>query len=261
MASLSKKIIEEVNAKPEGTVFSIDQITNGIRSKNRNEKFKILVSKVLSNLYNQGEIDRIRQGTFFKPKYSPYFGKMEPEGSEILKILMIQHKDWMFGGPTLFNQIKLSLQVPSIITVLNNKSNQTMKLAQSTVKLIRISAPISEENLPLLATLEVIKNNGSISDSDPVKTFSWLSKKFIENSKMIHKLVRFADRYYPKKVLVFCGALIEKLIEEGKLNEGLKSSIVKIRKNISYSSRYRIGPISSQFSIETIKRWNINETS
>ena len=101
-------------------------------SKLFNEKLKNQVSEesfyqTLGRLCKSGELSRIAKGTYYRPKISKY-GIVPPSEKEIISAFTESNSGTVIGY-TLYNNLKLTTQLPKKVEVLSSRMDQQTKLS------------------------------------------------------------------------------------------------------------------------------------
>ncbi len=205
-------------------------------------------SKSLSRLVTAGTIKRFRKGVYYRPKQTD-FGELRPRDTELLKIYLFEGNKQVayVTGVSLYNQLRLTTQVPSIIRVASDSKQVRGKVGNTIVRPAKSYVKVSKKNIPLLQVLDVAKDFKTIPDADRSQILTFLKNKIAQFSgKDLERFTAFA-KAYPPKVAALIGAIYEFM--------GLEKQSRALRDNINALSTYTFG--ISKDLLPTINNWNI----
>lgn len=206
-------------------------------------------AKALSRLVAKGVISRYRKGMFYKPKQT-IFGGLQPREDVLLETYLFQNKKQIayVTGLRLYNQLGLTTQVPNIIRLASTDKAVKTKIGGLTIKPAKSYVAVTEENVPLLQLLDVMKDFKNIPDMDKNVGITFLKEKIVALSdEDKDSLIKFAQAY-PPRVRALLGAILEYLSFE-QLSESLKGTI-------NHLSKYEMG-ISVKI-LPTVSNWSIS---
>lgn len=131
--SVSQSIKQLVSTYKLGEVFSNEVFLHlGARTA---------VDKALSRLVKSGEIERVAQGVFVRPKKSRFVNTVMPETSKIIEVIARQNGEtFQIHGAEAARRFKLTTQMPVNLVYYTNGSSRTIKVGNRQVKLIHTSS-------------------------------------------------------------------------------------------------------------------------
>jgi hypothetical protein len=239
---VTDKILAKINRIGTGDVFGYD--TLGLTSDEI-----IAGSKALSRLVDKGIIKRARKGYYYKPKVS-VFGEQKPREDALLSLYLFEKNKQVayITGTRLYNRLGLTTQVPASIRIASSDKQVKGKVGNVVVKPAKSYVKVTNDNVPYLELLDVIKDLNSIPDLRKDDGLSYL-KKEISNYDVAErkKLVSYGVSY-PPKVRALLGALLEATEKDSTIYNPLK-------KAINPASSYEFG-ITAKL-LPTVNSWNI----
>lgn len=239
--NITNYIKDKIARIDEGNVFTYDDLSIP------NGEF-VAASKSLSRLVKAGAIKRYKKGVYYKPKQTD-FGELKPSDSELLKTYLFEGNKQVayITGTRLYNQLKLTTQVPNVIKIASSTKQVRGRLGNTTILPAKSYVAVSKKNIPLLQILDVAKDFSNIPDGNRSQTLSFLKNKIKHFS--VRDLERFTTfvKAYPPKVAALIGAIFEVL--------GFKKQSEVLRKKINALSTYTFG--ISEDLLPTINNWNI----
>lgn len=205
------------------------------------------VAVAISRLVKANKIKRLAKGQFYRPKQG-VLGEVRPSDSEVIRSLLFKGnvRVGYITGPSLYNRLGLTTQIPKTVTIAINGARQLKQLNALNIRLKSVSAPISEEQVTLLEWLDVAKDIKNISDTRPDEVLDWLllKAKSISNQRL-NQLIELALDYYPASVKAVLGLVLDSL--------GKEKSAVRLKTALNPLTKYKLG-LNSPLA----KKWNIN---
>lgn len=200
-------------------------------------------AQTLSRLAKSGEIKRISQGFYYKPKVTP-FGEIGVPLDEQMKNLLLDDNRSIgyLTGLTAFNLLSLTTQQPSIIEIGVNYPRRSIKRGIYTVRFLLQKNRITAKNILLLQILDCIKWIKLIPDTNVKRSYSILKRKVDGlTEKELQTMVELAGKYPPS-----ARALLGSMIDPLPISKTLLESLNPL-------SQYKIG-----LSLpENLSKWNI----
>jgi hypothetical protein len=124
--TIEKRILTKIKKAKRGTLFFTDSFVNIAPKKT--------VSKSLERLVKKGEIIRIANGIFTRPKNDPVLGTIKPSIDEIAKAIAKRDKSKIVPtGDYALNKLGLSTQVPMNIVFLTDGSQRKISVGNFTI--------------------------------------------------------------------------------------------------------------------------------
>jgi hypothetical protein len=174
---------------------------------------------------------------------------MKPNDSELLKSCLYRRgqRTGYITGAALYNKLGISTQQPRTIEVATTGSRQEKNFGTIKVRLVVASAPVSDQNVPLLELLDVLKNVKSISDSSPAEVIRWLSGTISRLEETVVKdLQDLALKYYSPSTKALLGFIVSCV--------GFHP-IPELKKSLSPVTKYNIGINEAEWP--NAREWSI----
>jgi len=239
--NVTKQIRIRINKIPEGITFGYNDL--GIAKKDF-----VTAAKALERLQRAGVIKKLSKGKFYKPEQS-IFGELEPDYYDQLNSFLFEKGKRIayVTGVSLYNDLKLTTQVPFIITIASRIKRINIDRDTLKAKAVKSYADVNESNYKLLGMLDAIKDIKKIPDSSvngSVVRLSYIIRE-LDDSQLI-KLANLA-LLYPPRVKALLGAILE--------NIGTNVEIAELKRNLNPLTKYNVG-IKPE-TLPTIRKWNI----
>lgn len=239
---VSELVLNEVRSIPPGKIFGYSELQSYSESPTA-------VIKALSRLVSKNDVQRLSKGKFYTPEKG-FLGPRKPKESEIIRS-MLYKKGRLNGyvtGFAAYNQLGLTTQLPSTVTVACNGGLQLKDLGTIKVRIISTRAPIRKENIKLLQYLDALKDIKSYSE-DIEQSFELLQNRIGNlSSTEAQKITDLAKAYYAPRVRASLGMLISKQSQNRGLAESLASTLNPV-------TTYKFGLGDS--SLFTASEWRI----
>lgn len=236
---IARQVKQKIETIPEGVVL-------GIKDFQVETQYEPTLVKVLNRLVQQGDLERLSKGKYYKPKRT-MFGLLKPSASEIAKDLLERNGEIIgyITGTTAFAGMGLTTQIASSIVIGTNKYRRPIKRGEYTIRFLVQDNQITEKNIPLLRILDAIRLIREIPATTPdecvavlQKTISCLPKKEQD------ELVSLSKGYTP-----YVRALL------GAILESVGADVNDLRNTLNGVTTYKL-PVSIQ-SLPTKNNWNI----
>ena len=246
--NVSDNIRKRVKAKSQLELFSLDSIAKESESH-------LAISKVLGRMCANGDIKRLRNGIYYKPKQSR-FGEIKPAERNILRFLLFEKGKQVgyVSGERLYNTLGLTSQVPSVITIATNQSKRSGKFAGLNIRYVKANGQVSKDDIHLLRILDAVKDVDKVLDNsltDSLNTLYQIIKELAHHEKK--ELVRIAQNY-PPRVKALVGGMMNNI-----WNNKYKKALEPLHASIVNTSKFEY-PINQNI-IQNPKHWNIYETA
>ena len=239
--SIAKRIKEKISSFDEGTTFKYDQL--GIDNSEYGA-----ATKAIERLISNDVVKRISKGLFYKPKKSS-FGDLKPNEDQLLKPYMYEGDNRIayITGLSLYNQMRLTTQVPNTVTLACNKKRINTEIDNLKVKSVKSYVDPTDENIYLLEILDAVKDFKKIPDLDIDNAIGQLQGRISDLSTTDrNKLITYALQY-PPRVRALLGALLT--------DQEPNSAFPKLKSSLNPLSSYEFGNLSN--SLPTAQNWNI----
>ncbi|MFC7050160.1 DUF6088 family protein [Emcibacter nanhaiensis] len=209
--SIAKEVEKFVERYPAGQIFDYQAVPAYAESSSA-------VIKAFSRLVAERKLERFSKGKFYVPKKG-ILGKAKPTDNDLIKSVLYKSgkRKGYITGLALYNQLGLTTQMPSTITIAYAGGKQIRDFGTIRIKTIPTRAPISEKNVLYLQYLDVLKDIKKVSDSD-LDTSLMIMKKKLNSLKRTEKkkLIEFAEDYYNPQVWALIGLLLEGVAKKWK---------------------------------------------
>jgi len=194
MASFRQYIIEQVMAYREGKIFTFKDLVFEPQKK-------ACAAVVLSELTKKGILARAAKGVYFRPKVSLLGLKYRPLSYQEKLDFISKELGGYLSGPYMFNQMQLTEQVASVITIAT--PNPVRKFVKMNVNVNCIKSyihKIDETDVYYLRLLDAVKFINDIPGTTPTDVYSRLMLHHFKNfqSKDLDKINQLALSYPPR---------------------------------------------------------------
>ena len=239
--TVMSKVRDKVSQIDEGQLFTYDDV--GLLNKD-----SYALSKALSRLVNNGTIERLRKGVFYRPKKTK-FGELKPTEKQILELVLSKRVDskGYITGLIVYNNLGLTTQIPNEVEIATPNPKKAEKIGKLKIRYIKGIAPKLKSDVEKLQILDTLKNFKRIPDRND-ELFVKLLKRKIKNlsDEDLSRLIDLSNRYNPG-TRALLGAILE-LLEYDMLSAKIKTTLNKLTK-------YKLG-ISEEVLVNK-KKWNI----
>ena len=112
---IAKQVKQKIETIPEGVVL-------GIKDFQVETQYEPTLVKALNRLVQQGDLERLSKGKYYKPKRT-IFGQLKPSETEIAKDLLERNGEIIgyITGTTAFSSMGLTTQIASSTMIGTNK--------------------------------------------------------------------------------------------------------------------------------------------
>ncbi len=241
--TISGKIEKKIAKIPEGITFRF--LDMGVMP---NEY--AAATKALERLANKGIIVRASTGLYYKPEQT-VFGTLKPAEEELLKTYLFQDGKRIayITGPTLYNRLMLTTQVPKNIQVASLNKRVITEIGSIKVKAVKSYVAVNDDNYKILGLLDAIKDFRDIPDRDTKGALIRLRQllKDLKNADL-QKLVK-TSLSYPPRVRALTGALLDWNRANDHLIESLAKSLNPLS-TYNFAIPESILPVANKWRIE-----------
>jgi Family of unknown function (DUF6088) len=238
---IAQKIENQLKNIPEGLTFGYQNL---VIEKN---EYKAAY-KTIERFVTSGALGKAQKGVFYKPKQT-VFGALKPSDNELLKQYLFANGQRVayITGTRLYNEMGLTTQVPSIITIASKIRRNVREIGKITIKPAKSYVDVTNDNYYLLGILDAIKDFNTISDKDSQSVINILTNKVSElDAKKTNELLQYALKY-PPRVRALLGAIVE--------NTGKVVELDSIRKSLNPLSTYKYGIENDVLT--NISKWHL----
>lgn len=232
----SKNIRQQISGFESGRVFRVEDL--GLL---RTEQQAAVVT--LGRLVQQGEIQRLSPGNYYKPKKTA-FGVVGPSLEDRFRDLFYD-KDTPIAyltGLYAFNLLGLTTQQPTVLEIGSNFPQRGKTRGIYTVRFVLQKNPITADNIEMLRVLDSLKWIKKIPDTTVDRSYTLLKELvggYMKAKQAV--LVELSMKYSP-----LTRALLGSMLTDDKLSTKLSQSLNPL-------TRFSVGFSSVQIPNE----WNI----
>jgi hypothetical protein len=201
--SVAQAVQRSVDKIPAGQVFGYRQLDDYARSPDA-------VIKAMNRLVQEKRLARLSKGKFYVPKKG-LLGSVKPSDSELLRSVLYKNGRLRgyITGPSLFNKLGLTTQLPTTITLAVNGARQQKEFGTIKIKTVQTRTPIDDGNVELLQYLDVLKDIKSISDADINQVLKIMRAKIMDLGNVERdRLASIALDYYSPQTRALLGMLL-----------------------------------------------------
>ncbi len=235
--SITKTVLEKIQNSLKEEVITLESFPE-IENKQ-------VVALALSRLNKEGVLAKLGKGKYFIPKKTK-FGILKPSEGAIIKAILDKSENGYVSGVAAYNNMGLTTQIPSVITIVGDMWNRKTSYGDLRVKFEKSKAPISKKNIGLLQVLDAIRDFKKIPDTNPQNVLMILKeiiKKFSEKEKKeISKLATFYRPY----VMAVLGELLEET--------GFKDT-QELKEKLNPLSTFKVGLFGQNMPYKN--KWNL----
>ena len=179
--SVAESVKRAIKNKKAGEVFAINSLTVFAA-------YKEAVEKSLSRMVQEGEIERIRRGIYYKPKKSKYFGTVPPSAEKVAQAIARYNKAHIIPyGPMALNELGLTTQVPVKLVYLSDKLHKTEKIGNKEIVFKRVSPKkvsfLSKKVGLIFSAIEYLGKEGLSDQKTVMKLKKYINNKLSKKEK------------------------------------------------------------------------------
>lgn len=184
MESVDKNITNYIDKTPRGKIFFPEDFKEYGSSGT--------IRLTLHRLVEKGEIKRIAQGVYVKPKISKLLGELTPTAEDVAIAIAKRDKARIIPtGVYAQNRLGLSTQVPTKAVYLTDGSPRLIKVGKRTI-LFKKTSPknLSTKGEISSLVIQALKDigNGLVTEDEEKKVINILKKEDVNNLKYDIKL-------------------------------------------------------------------------
>ena len=238
--SISQAVQSRINTLPPGQVF-------GYRDLPDYADAPLAVAQAMSRMVYAGRIKRLSKGKFYVPQKG-ILGSRKPSDNALIRSVLYDGERLLgyVTGPTLFNRLGLTTQVPRTVTVALERGRQEKDFGTIRIKTVPSRFPIREEDITLLQYLDVLRDIKSIPDANMDQVLRTMQEKVFSLSQEERiRLVKLASKYDTPQVRALLGLILD---TGGQDTETL-------RKTLNPTTTYKL-PIDKE-TWSLARKWNI----
>ena len=201
--SIAAAVNQAIDRAPTGRIFGYEIFP-------QYRKAPAAVVRAVSRCIENRGLKRIAKGRFYKPRKGA-LGDVPIGDDERLRDALYRkgRRIGYITGPALYNRLGLTTQMPKSISVAVNGATQIKDLGTMRIKLQTRRAPISDSTVPLLETLDVLRDARKLPGTDLQRVIQAIAKRLTEfTSAERKKLQRMALDYYRPGTRALLGMLL-----------------------------------------------------
>lgn len=130
------------------------------------------VVRAVNRCVDNGRLKRAEKGRFYKPRKG-IFGDFPISDEALLRDMLYRNgqRCGYITGPVLYNRLGLATQVPKTIIIATNRAAQTKDFGTIRIKLVSRRVPINEPTVPLLETLDALRDARKMPDAGVIISY------------------------------------------------------------------------------------------
>lgn len=201
--STAATVNETIDRIPPGRIFGYEVFPEYQKAP------EAVVRAVGRRVGRQG-LKRLAKGRFYTPKQG-VLGELPISDAELLRDALYRgnRRIGYITGPALYNRLGLTTQVPKTVAVASNRAAQTKDFGTIRIKMVPRHAPINDSTIPLLETLDVLRDAKNIQDADIDNVLQTLAARIKALAPAEQrKLQRLALDFYNAGTRALLGVLI-----------------------------------------------------
>lgn len=224
-----KKLKQNISKMESGTVFSYDDLKFS-------ESQKVALAKALSRLTQEGTIQRLSKGKYYKPRKTR-FGDLPPAEDQIIDKCLTREGKTRIGyesGINIYRKLGLTNQISNEIIIATSKRGKSSAYFNNIrIRFIQQKNTITDNNVYYLQLLDAIKEIKKIQDSDLNQSLKVIKVKLQELDPNERKrMVSLAKKYNPATRALF-GALLESIGES-------PGTLLPLRRSLNSLTRFTL---------------------
>ena len=168
------------------------------------------VVRAVNRSVENGRLKRVEKGRFYRPRKG-VLGDMLVSDEALLRDVLYRNgrRCGYITGPALYNRLGLTTQVPKTIAVATSRAAQTKDFGTIRIKLVPRRVPISDSTVPLLETLDALRDARKVPDAGVGRVLKVLGKVLLDYTPARRKeLQRLAVDYYNPCARALLGMLL-----------------------------------------------------
>lgn len=200
-------VYEYINKCKSDEPLFLEEIKQYVINKYKNDEINILknINVIINRMCTKNILKQFYKGIYYKPLKN-IFGEMPLDKNKVIIKKYIKDKDGnikgYITGAKLFNQLRLTTQVPNIINIVTNECKNYNEYRNKRLGVI-IRQPkikIDNDNYKYLQLFDIINNKDKIHVE--VDNKDEIIYNFIKNNKLdFEKIIKYARETNNKRVL------------------------------------------------------------
>ena len=200
-------VYEYINKCKSDEPLFLEEIKQYVINKYKNDEINILknINVIINRMCTKNILKQFYKGIYYKPLKN-IFGEMPLDKNKVIIKKYIKDKDGnikgYITGAKLFNQLRLTTQVPNIINIVTNECKNYNEYRNEKLGVI-IRQPkikIDNDNYKYLQLFDIINNKDKIHVE--VDNKDEIIYNFIKNNKLdFEKIIKYARETNNKRVL------------------------------------------------------------
>ena len=239
--SIAATVNQTIDKIPLGKVFDYKVFPQYLNAPDA-------VIRAVGRRVEKQQLKRVEKGLFFRPKQG-ILGEVPLSDGERLRAFLFKNgrRVGYITGSALYNRLGLSTQVPKTITVASNRAAQTKDFGTVRVKLVPTRAPINDSTVPILETLDVLRNVKKVQGSDVGTVLQVIAQRLANLAPAeSRKIQRLSLEYYSAATRALLGvSLMRNKVEV----------LPALRASINPTTRFEIGLDPAEWP--EARAWNI----
>ena len=207
--SIASAVNQTIDRAPTGRIFGYEAF------RQYRDAPGAVVRAVNRSIENR-RLNRVAKGRFYKPR-SGALGDVPVSDEERLRDALYRNgrRTGYITGPALYNRLGLTTQMPKTIAIAVNGATQIKDFGTIRVKLLSRRAPISDSAVPLLETLDILRDARKVPDANVGRTIQAVTERLTEfTPAQRRRLQRLALDYYNAGTRALLGMLLTRCQQE-----------------------------------------------
>ncbi len=204
--SIAAAVNQAIERAPAGRIFGYEVFPQ------YREAPEAVVRAVNRGVENR-RLKRVAKGRFYKSRRGA-LGDVPVSDQECVRDAMYRdgRRVGYVTGPALYNRLGLTTQMPRTIAVAVNGATRIKDFGTIRIRLLSRRAPISDSTVPLLETLDVLRDARTVPDASIGRVVQAMTKRLAECTAAERKrLQRLALAYYSPGARALLGMLLTRL--------------------------------------------------
>lgn len=230
MQSFRKQIISQVQAIPEGKIFTYRDLAFAPSQRGH-------VAVILAELKKKGIVEKAEKGAFYRPKPSLLGLRSRPLSFQEKLDFITRELNGYITGPYIYNRMQLTEQVPMVITIATPKPVRKFEKMNLRIECIKSYIEVDDKtNFHHLRLLDAIKSIKEIPGTTPMDVYQRLLDAHFKKMEISEldavKLMAFS---YPPRVR----RILMDIYNELGYKEGAKGLADTLNSNTYFKTTYK----------------------
>lgn len=237
-----QQVRETVEKQPPGALLALSDF-------NIPQEKAGALAKALSRLHQQGRLQRLIKGLYFKPRMGILGEITTPSYEKVLAKLLVLYKDKIsyVTGVNVFSSMGLTTQIANAFVIATDRPRTPVEIGPTRVRFIQSHVKEAVADISLVQLLDAIWNIKNIPATTPQKAARVLLGHLKRLTPAQRKHIAALARSYPPQTRALTGLLLESVGETALASE--------LKLTLNPLSTFRIPLNGSDFPSR--KAWHI----